>query len=101
NISSETLSTITDSDGDDSLLIASQKNKLSELHQIYAYYEKWLANQKISKSTIYDDLFQQIQGLDLEHIMVVVDGFKRFNAGEQRVLGALLTKVPKMHLILT
>ena len=101
NISSETLSTITDSDGDDSLLIASQKNKLSELHQIYAYYENWLANQKISKSTIYDDLFQQIQRLDLEHIMVVVDGFKRFNAGEQRVLGALLTKVPKMHLILT
>lgn len=102
NVDSETLTRIiADYGHPDSALVANQLQKMQELTLIYARYEAEMAQQTIQKTELYRLLQAAITDQDLTDVLVVIDGFYRFNANELAVIQALLQATRHIEVVLT
>lgn len=85
----------------DSALIANQLQKIRELTQIYARYEEKIVDQSIQKQEIYRLLQAAIREQDLSDVLVVIDGFYRFNANELATIKELLQAAAHVEVVLS
>lgn len=102
NVDSESLATILENYGaQESPLVRNQLTKMAELTKIYAAYEERITNQNILQQEQYHILQQAIINQDLTNVLIVIDGFYRFNANELATIKELLQATEKVEVILS